>query len=122
MLEEFGLTAALEWHLEKVQRQTGLLCAFEADPEKLKVEPFVAAQIFAIAEEIIAARAQAGGRSLLVRLLRQDHAVALIFEDGGRERRLSPEICARVRLLGGEIELNGGDRLIAVALPLKLTD
>ena len=122
VLEEFGLTAALEWHLEKVQRQTGLLCSFDADPEKLKVEPFVAAQIFCIAEEIIAVRAQAGGRSLQVRLLRQDDAVALTFEDSGRERRLPPEICARVRLLGGEIEVNGPERLIAVALPLKLAD
>ena len=120
VLEEFGLTAALEWHLEKVQRQTGVVCSLEADPEKLKVDAFVAAQIFCIAEEIIATRAQAGGRSLQVRLLRQDDAVALTFEDSGRERRLPPEIYARVRLLGGEIEVDGAERMIAVALPLKM--
>lgn len=120
VLEEFGLAAALEWHLEKVQKRTGVACSFTAEREKLDVDPFVAAQTFRIAEEVIASRTQAGCKSLHVRLLVQDDAVALVFEDSGNERRLSSETQARVRLLGGEIELNNTERMIVVALPLKV--
>jgi two-component system sensor kinase len=120
VLEEFGLAAALEWHLEKAQKQTGMACSFLADREKLDVEPFVAAQIFRIAEEVIALRAAAGCKSLHVRALTQDDAIALVFEDSGKDRRLTQDICARVRLLGGEIEVSHEERFIVVALPTKI--
>lgn len=120
VLEEFGLAAALEWHLEKVQKQTGMSCSFSADREKLDVEPFVAAQIFRIAEEVLALRAAAGCKSLHVRALTQDDAIALVFEDTGRDRRLTHDICARVRLLGGELEVSHEERFIVVALPTKI--
>ncbi|HTD65267.1 MAG TPA: histidine kinase [Candidatus Limnocylindria bacterium] len=119
VLEEFGLAAALEWHLEKVQRQTGMACTFAADGQKPEMDAFVAAQIFRIAEEIMASRVQAGCRSLHLRLLFQEQVVALVFEDSGKDRLLSAETCARVRLLGGEIEVNREEQMIAVALSLK---
>jgi PAS domain S-box-containing protein len=119
VLEEFGLAAALEWHLEKVQKQTGMTCAFTSECQKLKVDLFNAAQIFHVAEEIISSRAQVRCKHLKVRLLTQDGAVALVFEDAGKERGLAPETCARVRLLGGEIEENNGDQMIVVAFPLR---
>lgn len=120
VLEEFGLSAALEWHLEKVQKQTGMACSFSADRDKLDVEPFVAAQIFRIAEEVVALRATAGCKSLHVRALTQDDAIALVFEDSGKDRRLTQDICARVRLLGGEIEVSLEERFIVIALPTRL--
>jgi len=119
VLEEFGLAAALEWHLEKVQKQTGTACSFTAECEKLDADAFVTAQVFRIAEEVIALRATAGCRSLHVRLLCQDAALALVFEDSGKERRLTSEVCARVRLLGGEIELSDEQRSIVIALPTQ---
>jgi PAS domain S-box-containing protein len=122
VLEEFGLTAALEWHLEKVQRQTGVACGFSAEREKLEVDSIIAAQIFRIADEIIASRLEAGCKNLHVRLLAQDDAVALTFEDAGKERRLNSETCARVRLLGGEIEVNHAENMIVIALPLRSPD
>jgi signal transduction histidine kinase len=120
VLEEFGLTAALEWHLEKVQKQSGVACSFTAEREKLDVDPFVAAQIFRIAEDVVAARVEAGCKNLHVRLLAQDDAVALTFEDAIKERRLSADACARVRLLGGEIEINNAEGMIVVALPVRI--
>jgi PAS domain S-box-containing protein len=122
VLEEFGLTAALEWHLEKVQKLSGVACGFSAEREKLDVDAFVAAQIFRIAEEVIAARIEAGCKNLHVRLLAQDDAVALTFEDAIKARRLNPETCARVRLLGGEIEINNAEGMIVVALPVHLPE
>lgn len=120
VLEEFGLTAALEWHLEKVQKQTGVACNFTTEREKIDVDSFVAAQIFRIAEEVIQLRLRHGCKSLHVRLLAQDDALAVVFEDSGKERRLTPEICARVRLLGGEVDLSNDEKSIVIALPLKL--
>lgn len=120
VLEEFGLTAALEWHLEKVQKQSGVACSFTAEPGKMDVDPFVAAQVFRVAEEVIQLRVHRGCKGLHVRLLTQDDALALVFEDSGKERRLTPEICARVRLLGGEVDLSNDEKSIVIALPLKL--
>lgn len=117
VLEEFGLAAALEWHLKKVQKQTGLACRFSGGRGKIGLDKFVAAQLFRISEEVIARRAQAGGKSLLVRLLTQGDAVVLVFEDSGQKRRVSSEVSARVRLLGGEIAVNNGKKSIVVTLP-----
>ncbi len=119
ILEEFGLTAALEWHLEKVQKQSGASCTFTAEHEKIEVDAFVGAQIFRIAEEVIASRIEAGAKNLHVRLLAQDDAVALTFEDAVKQRRIAPETAARVRLLGGEIEINTVEGMIVVALPVR---
>lgn len=119
VLEEFGLTAALEWHLEKVQKQTGMQCVFTSDCEKLKVDSFDAAQIFRIAEEIVASRAQAGCKHLSVRLTTQESTMTLTFEDATEDRSLAPETCARVGLLGGEIEINVDEQMIVLALPWR---
>ena len=120
VLEEFGLSAALEWHLEKVQKKTGMACSFSADRDRLDMEPFIAAQIFKIAEEIVELRVRAGCRSLQVRAITQDDVVAVVFEDSGQERELTPDICARVRLLGGQIEISDPERSIVIALPTQL--
>lgn len=120
VLEEFGLTAALEWHMEKMQKQSGAACSFSAEHEKLEVDPLVAAQIFRIAEEVIASRLESGAKNLHVRLLAQDDAVALTFEDAVKQRRIAPETAARVRLLGGEIEINAAEGMIVVALPTQM--
>ena len=119
VLEEFGLAAALEWHLEKAQKQTGMVCNFSVDRERIEVEPFVASQIFRIAEGVIELRAQAGCKSLHVRAFTQEDAIALVFEDSGKDRQLTPEVSARIRLLGGEIEISNEDRSIVIALPTK---
>jgi len=121
VLEEFGLAAALEWHLEKVQKQTGMACSFSADREKLEVEPFVAAQIFRIAEEVVDLRARAACKALHVRAITQDDAIALVFEDSGKDRQLTPDVSARVRLLGGEMEISNEEGSIVIALPTRIT-
>jgi signal transduction histidine kinase len=119
VLEEFGLVAALEWHVEKVQKQTGMSCTFSAGLEKFEIEPFLASQLFRVVEEVIQLRLRAACESLHLRLLTQDGVVVLVFEDSGRERQLTAEISARVRLLGGEIEVNSEENSIVVALPLN---
>ena len=119
VLEEFGLAAALEWHLEKVQKQTGMACSFAGSGDKLEMDAFVAAQVFRIAEEVIASRAEAGCKSLHVRLLMHPDAVVLVVEDSGKERCLPAETHARVRLLGGEVDVNDAERMLAIALPLQ---
>ena len=119
VLEEFGLAAALEWHLEKAQKQTGMVCNFSVDRDRIEVEPFVAAQIFRIAEGVVELRAQAGCKSLHVRAFTQEDAIAFVFEDSGKDRQLTPEVSARVRLLGGEIEISNEDRSIVIAVPTK---
>jgi len=121
VLEEFGLRAALEWHMEKAQKKLGMACSFSADCEKLEMDTFVAAQAFRIAEEIVELRARAGCRSLHLRALIQEDAVALVFEDSGKERQLTPDISARVRLLGGEIEISNQEQSIVIALPTRLS-
>lgn len=119
VLEEFGLIAAIEWHLEKVQKQTGLSCTFASDGLKPDMDVFFEAQIFRIVEEIIASRVHANCHSLHVCLRFQEDLVAIVFEDSGKDRLVGGEICARVRLLGGEIEVNREEQMIAVAFSHK---
>ena len=66
--------------------------------------------------------AQAGTKSLRVRLLVQDDTLVLVFEDGGSERRLTPEIAARVRLLGGGLQSNEEGQSIQITLPLQVLE
>lgn len=122
VLEEFGLSAALEWQLDKVEKRSGVICRFSSDREarKLRIEPFLAAQIFHIAGEVIELRALAGGKSLQLRLIAREDALTLIFEDGGVERRLTQEICSRVRLLGGELHLNDAGQTILITVPRQM--
>lgn len=117
MLKEFGLAAALQWHLEKVQKETGLACRLSSGRGRIKLGELGAAQLFRIAAEVIAQRGKAGGKALHVRLLTRDDAVTLVFEDSGGERRLSPEVRARVRLIGGKSELSNEKKSIVVTLP-----
>ena len=99
-----------------------MACSLTCDDPNLQVDPFVAAQIFRIAEEVVKLRAEAGCKGLHVRLITQDDAFALVFEDSGKERRLTPEVAARVRLLGGEMEISNEERSIVIALPTKVAD
>lgn len=119
VLEEFGLVAALEWHVEKVQKQTGMACTFSASPERLEADAFLASQIFKVAEEVIQLRVRAACKSVHLRLLAQDEVVALVFEDSSKERQITAEVAARVRLLGGEIEINPIEKSIVVAFPFS---
>lgn len=119
VLEEFGLAAAIEWHLEKVQKRTGAACGFTAERAKMEMDPFVAAQVFRIVEEVVQLRLNCGCKGLNVRLLTQENAMALVFEDSGADRRITSEICARVRLLGGEVNISNEEKSIVIALPVK---
>ena len=122
VLEEFGLVAALEWHLEKFQKQTGMECTFSADPDRIDVDLFLASQLFRVAEEVVQLRLRAACKNVRVRLLARDGIVALVFEDSGKERLLTAEVVARVRLLGGEMEINNAEKSIVIALPLASAD
>jgi PAS domain S-box-containing protein len=117
VLEEFGLVAALEWHMEKVQKQTGMECTLGAAPERIEIDLFLASQLFRVAEEVIQLRLRAACKSLHLRLLAGEGIFALVFEDSGKERRLTAEVAARVRLLGGEIEINNAEKSILISLP-----
>jgi signal transduction histidine kinase len=121
VLEEFGLSAALELLLEKAQQQKGLACDFSGDPaaDQLEIDPLRAAQILQLAAEVIELRVQAGAKKLRVRLHIRDDALTLVFEDDGSARCLTPEIHSRVRLLGGVLRANEGELDIEIRLPLQ---
>jgi PAS domain S-box-containing protein len=118
VLEEFGIVAALEWHLEKIQQENGIVCAFRASSERIEVAPFLASQVFKVVEDVVQLRLRAGCKSLHLRLFVQNEMLALVFEDSGRERQLTPAVAVRVRLLGGEMEINAEERSLTIALPL----
>jgi PAS domain S-box-containing protein len=119
VLDEFGLTAAIEWHLEKVQKQSGVACNFSSNTPRLDLDSFTASQVFRIVEEVVAIRVASGCKALHLKLVVQPDTLGLVWEDSGKDRRLNPELCARVRLLGGEIEIANQAKTILIALPLK---
>ena len=121
VLEEFGLSSALESHLEKMRQRQGVISDFSSDSaaDQLDINPLLAAQILQLATEVIDLRTQAGAKKLRVRMLVRDEALTLVFEDGGPTRRLTPEIHSRVRLLGGVVRLNEEERAVHIRLPLQ---
>ena len=119
VLEEFGLIAAMEWHLEKFQKTTGVVCSFRVQNEKLDLDGSSSAQIFRLFEDIVASRnPDVRCTRLQIRAEQREGALLLTFEDDGEARQLSPEIQARIRLSRGEFELNNDDGMIAILMPL----
>jgi PAS domain S-box-containing protein len=118
ILDDLGLTAALEWQAQEFQARTGILCEFDHLAENLELEPARATAVFRICQEAltnVARHAQAtkvgislqqgtldlvlevtdNGRGITDNELANPHSLGLL---GMRERAF---------LLGGNFSIKG---------------
>ena len=81
LLDDLGLTAAIEWQSEEFQRRTGIACDLSILPEDIRVDPDRSTAIFRILQEAFTNAARHSGATRV--------SVSLVSEDGALELRVS---------------------------------
>jgi signal transduction histidine kinase len=132
VLDEIGLSAAIEWQSREFQRRTGIRCTVDiargfVDPDKER-----STALFRIFQELLTNVARhANGTRVAVQLAEQDDVIRLKVEDNGRgiqeQEFESPRslgflgLRERALAFGGSIEVRGQEgkgTAVAVAVPL----
>jgi signal transduction histidine kinase len=84
LLDDLGLTAAIEWQIEEFQQRSGIACQVMIEPAEIILDPDRSTAVFRILQEAltnIARHAQA--RQVTVRLSRCDTTLELLVHDDG---------------------------------------
>jgi signal transduction histidine kinase len=132
LLDNLGLSAALEWQLHEVCDRAGLACEIATPEDDSAIPPNVAIALFRILQEALTnVLKYARARRVTVDLAVADGSVMLVIEDDGvgipddaHSNRLSHGISGmrqRVRALRGEFSIRRrreGGTLIEVHVPL----
>lgn len=133
MLDDLGLTAALENHVAKFERQAGIVCEFEASHEDFGLDDKTSIALFRIVQEALTNVARhAKASRIVIGLGESGQEVLLTVEDDGRGFVASNTprktfgllgMRERVAILGGRIDITGdagtGVR-IEVAVPRRV--
>jgi len=85
LLDDLGLSAAIEWQTEEFQKHTGIRCDLTISPPELSLDPDRATAIFRIFQETltnVARHADAGSVRILLR--EEEDDVRLTIRDDGR--------------------------------------
>lgn len=130
LLDDLGLTAALQWQLQQLQLRSGVLTHFTANDSGERLSDAVRTCVFRIAQEALNnCEKYSGAANVRVALEISDAALSLAIEDDGRGYRSGEPhsgagllgIRERVSHLGGVCVFDtaacGGAR-ISVTLPL----
>jgi len=138
MLDDLGLTSAIEWLVDEFQNRTGIVCEaiLQPTPENLITDEKVSTVLFRICQEAltnIARHAQASNAEITLRIIGE--CVELLVSDNGvgiSNRDISKSdsygilgIKERVNLLGGKVNIVGRKNkctTLRVRIPLKNTD
>jgi PAS domain S-box-containing protein len=137
ILYELGLEAAVEWLVERIQRQYGLLSHFEHDRQPKPLDDDVSVLLFQAVRELLANVAKhAQARNVKVSLRREDSNIKITVEDDGNGFDVSDVVShwsksegfglfslhERLNHLGGHLEVHsepGHGTCATVAAPLK---
>jgi signal transduction histidine kinase len=85
LLDDLGLSAAIEWQTEEFQRHTGIRCALSISPPELSLDPDRATAIFRIFQETLTNVARhAGADSVRIELCEEADTMRLTIRDDGR--------------------------------------
>lgn len=132
VLDDLGLTAALEWQTQEFQLRTGIACSLTVRPPEVTTDPKRSTALFRIFQETLTNIARhAEARNVSILLEKVDHAIRLRITDDGKgidpaslSRSESLGLIGmreRAHLLGGEIEISGTSHVgtvVDVRLPL----
>jgi signal transduction histidine kinase len=136
MLDDLGLSAALEWLAQGWSRRTGIVIAVDGDPVDDQISAEGAITVYRIVQEALTnVTRHAQARHAHIELRRRDAELVLVVEDDGRglapgdiDKRESSGLAGireRARIMGGMAAVDngsdGGVRL-EVRLPLERVD
>ena len=133
ILDDLGLTAAMEWQAEVFQNRTGVLCTVSADLGGSSLERDASTALFRIFQECLTNVARHAEARWVRAILRRAGARLLLeVHDNGRgitEREISSTtslgllgMSERARQIGGEFEISGragGGTTVRVSVPLR---
>lgn len=135
MLDDLGLMTALEWHINRFQKQSGIAVQFRHMPMPERLAPRIETALFRIVQEALTNVARhAKVKEVTVRLWANAGRAGVQVEDAGAgfdvakviEGRASSGVSGmkeRVELLGGEFTLEsspGQGACLTVELPMDL--
>ena len=134
VLDDLGLTAALEWQGQELEKRTGIACAVESNLDDAKVERNLSTAVFRIFQEALTnITRHAEATHVDVRLVRKDGWLSLTVIDDGKgiapEDAQSPRsigllgIRERARRLGGTASVQRAAKpasgtIVSLSLPL----
>lgn len=118
ILDNLGLTAAIEWQAQEFQTRTGVECELSAWPEEAELEPDQATALFRIFQETLTnVTRHSQATKVCVRLWQEPRRVTLEIKDNGRgitkDEILNSHSLGlrgmqeRASLLGGEFNIKG---------------
>ncbi|MCI0537971.1 MAG: sensor histidine kinase [Verrucomicrobiales bacterium] len=118
ILEELGLAAAIQWHVQQFEAHTEMECHFISEPDEIRIDAHRSTEIFRIVQELLlnvvrhanASKVYVGLRyergELTVQV--QDDGCGISDEDVSSTDSLGlAGIRERIHLLGGEFKING---------------
>ncbi len=99
LLDDFGLTAAVEWQMQEFENRTGIRCTLESEVDEEQLSRDMATAIFRIAQEALTNVARhAEATAVHISLATADGRFILKVRDNGRG--IDPEALRRSRSLG----------------------
>ena len=132
LLDDLGLTAAIEWQANDFQRHTGIVCEVSIRPDEMNIHQEISTDMFRIFQETLTnITRHAGATRVKVRLTQIDDMLELQVQDNGHgitsEQINDPKsfgligIRERVQFWHGVVTIEGRTgvgTIITVRLPL----
>jgi signal transduction histidine kinase len=130
VLDEIGLSAAIEWQAREFQRRTGIRCTVDIEPGFSDPDKERSTALFRIFQELLTNVARHANATRVSASLADDDALALVVDDNGRGVR-SEELEGnrslgflglreRVLAFGGSIDVRGEEgrgTKVSVSIP-----
>lgn len=118
LLDDLGLTAAMQWQAEEFHQRTGISCRVTFSPEEVLLDPDRSTAIFRIFQETLSNVARhSEARNVVAKLSEYDDVIDLVVEDDGKgiteEQATNARsfgllgIRERARYWGGAVEIAG---------------
>jgi signal transduction histidine kinase len=132
LLDDLGLSAAIEWQAEEFQQRTGIQCDVLIDPEDIILNDDVSTAVFRIFQETLTNVVRHAHATQVHGLLREtENSLLLEVRDNGKgitAKQLSDPksfgligIRERVQFLGGQVTFQGipnTGTTVTVSIPL----
>jgi signal transduction histidine kinase len=85
LLDDLGLTAAIEWQAKDFQQHTGIVCEVLAEPEEMNINSEISTAMFRIFQETLTIITRhSGSTRVAVNLVQANNALELQVHDNGR--------------------------------------
>lgn len=117
LLDDLGLVAAIEWHLEEFEKRSGILKEFEGPAEELQIADSIKIGLFRILQESLTNVARHSGAQKVSVMLEEDgHQIVLKIADNGKGYNMEKAtkqtlgvlgMKERTAMMGGEYNITG---------------